>query len=36
MNTNHMGKQTFTLVSDIDVEKACFFNVKLKLLMNNF
>ena len=29
-------KQTFSLVSDIHVVKACFLNVKLKLLMNNF
>ena len=26
---------TFSLVSDIDVEKNCFFNVNLKLLINN-
>ena len=29
-------KQTFSLVSDTDVEISCFFNVKLKVLMNNF
>ena len=29
-------KQTFSLVSDIDVEKSCSFNAKLKWLMNNF
>ena len=28
--------QTFLLVSDIDVEKIEFFNVKLILFMNNF
>ena len=29
-------KQTFSLVSDIDVEKTCFFNAKVKFLMNDF
>ena len=29
-------KQTFSLVSDTDVEKTCFLKGKLKLLMNNF
>ena len=29
-------KQTFSLVSDTDVEKTCFLTVKLKLLMNSF
>ena len=29
-------KQTFLLVSDIDVEKTVFLNVKLNLFMNNF
>ena len=27
---------SFSLVSDTDVGKTCLFNVKLKLLMNNF
>ena len=29
-------KQTFSLVSGIDVEKSCFFNVKLKFFMSDF
>ena len=33
--TNHEIKQTFSLDSDIDVEKKQFFNLKLNLLMNN-
>ena len=36
VNTNFMGNQSWNtnheLVSNIDVEKTCFFNVKLKLL----
>ena len=39
MNANFTGntkeKQTFSLVSNIDVEKTVF-NVKLNLFMNNF
>ena len=31
-----MKKKTFSLVSDIDVEKSCFFNEELKFLINNF
>ena len=34
--TNHEIKTTFSLDSDNDVEKSCFFNIKLKFLMNNF
>ena len=36
--TNHeikTKKYTFSLVSDIDVEKSCFF-IELKSLINNF
>ena len=29
-------KQAFSLVSGIDVEKSCFFNVKLKFFMSDF
>ena len=29
-------RHTFSLVSDIDAEKNCFFNEELKFLINNF
>ena len=34
--TNHEIKSSIDLDFDIDVEKTCFFNVKIKLLMNYF